>query len=266
MPDFRGRASPSDPVGLDDVNLDVGASYPRRALPPLGHNPSDGADEARGLAILLQDSPAKGSMLPHIGTPPGGRRLRGAQGNEPLGRRDKLDKVGRQLRGKPVAKPVTDLVPAQPVTFVTAEANIRMMEESRQAELTRHNRRECDNILMECWLNDVLTQRPDKAAERDLQQISTASLAGLTSYGLSREELSRDGLSAPTIERVYRALYVYTIGFHDTMKDLFVHAKSSDQVVRKVWKSFASISETALKLSFKSDFLAVLAAKDEAER
>eukprot|EP00959_Pyramimonas_sp_CCMP1952_P043697 913312-Pyramimonas_sp.AAC.1 len=116
MPELWGRASPSEPVGLDDVSVDVNASYnapyPRMALPPLNHVPGEGADP-RGLALLLHDQPAKGAILPHIGTPPGGRRPRKAQDYQPMGhgRRDKPEKViGRQLKGKPVVKPVMDLV------------------------------------------------------------------------------------------------------------------------------------------------------------
>jgi hypothetical protein len=60
------------------------------------------------------------------------------------------------------------------------------------------------------------------------------SHVGLTTYGISRDDLKKDGLSPPTIERIYRALYVYTVGFHDTMRELFDHSGKPEPLIRKV--------------------------------
>ena len=41
---------------------------------------------------------------------------------------------------------------------------------------------------------------------------------GLARFGLTRAELANAGLNNDAIDRVYRCLYVYTIGFFDVMQ------------------------------------------------
>lgn len=43
-------------------------------------------------------------------------------------------------------------------------------------------------------------------------------LQGLASYGLTRVELLGAGLSNEGIDRLYRCMYVYTVGFFDVMQ------------------------------------------------
>lgn len=45
-----------------------------------------------------------------------------------------------------------------------------------------------------------------------------STMKGLASFGLTRVELLGAGLSSPAIDRLYRGLYVYTIGFFDVMQ------------------------------------------------
>ena len=40
----------------------------------------------------------------------------------------------------------------------------------------------------------------------------SSGLHGLQNYGLTRDDLKKRGLSAKSIERVYRSMYVYTVG------------------------------------------------------
>lgn len=43
-------------------------------------------------------------------------------------------------------------------------------------------------------------------------------MQGLASYGLTRVELLGAGLSNEAIDRLYRCMYVYTVGFFDVMQ------------------------------------------------
>ncbi len=43
-------------------------------------------------------------------------------------------------------------------------------------------------------------------------------LKGLASFGLTRVELRGAGLRDESIDRLYRCLYVYTVGFFDVMQ------------------------------------------------
>jgi acyl-[acyl carrier protein]--UDP-N-acetylglucosamine O-acyltransferase len=64
---------------------------------------------------------------------------------------------------------------------------------------------------MESWLNDALTSKDDAAGADEppieLLQQGAAGLHGLQNYGLARADLKARGLSAKSIQRVYRAMY-----------------------------------------------------------
>jgi len=120
---------------------------------------------------------------------------------------------------------------------------------------------------MESWLNDALTTKkqdtdPDEPPLELLQQ-GAAALHGLQNFNLTRADLKQRGLSPKSIERIYRSMYVYTVGFHDILKELFGHCEDKADLVTSVWSGFVAISENTLKSQFKSEFLEMLGEKRE---
>ena len=84
------------------------------------------------------------------------------------------------------------------------------------------------------------------------------------------------------MQRVYRSLYVYSVGFHDVLRDVFAHVPaggpagpavgahappSKGALMRDVWRAFLRISEDSLKVAWRSEFLETVdgAARAEAE-
>lgn len=76
-------------------------------------------------------------------------------------------------------------------------------------------------------------------------------LQGLALYGLDRPSLLAAGLSHAEVDHLFRALYTFTVGFQDVLKDLLLHAPQRQRVLHDVWRAFLSISETAAKINFK---------------
>ncbi|GFH21137.1 uncharacterized protein HaLaN_18379, partial [Haematococcus lacustris] len=70
---------------------------------------------------------------------------------------------------------------------------------------------------------------------------------GLAAFGLTRTELQGAGLSSEAVDRVYRSLYVYTVGFFDVMQEILEHSEFRLEVLSNVWRGFLFISEAALK-------------------
>ncbi|CAD7702140.1 unnamed protein product, partial [Ostreobium quekettii] len=120
----------------------------------------------------------------------------------------------------------------------------------------RHHK--LDVHLLERWLDGVLDVRPLEGVKPEPLQRSSASLKGLARCGLRREDLCHAGLSAETIDRLYRALYVYSVGFFDLLQELLCHSTFRKELLTNVWKSFGKISEMAMKSAFKSDYLALI--------
>jgi hypothetical protein len=75
---------------------------------------------------------------------------------------------------------------------------------------------------METWVNQVLSgpakQHTTGLPNQQPLQPSSLSKRGLLNHGLSREELGAAGLGGDAIDRLYRALYVYSLGFFDTLQ------------------------------------------------
>jgi len=79
-------------------------------------------------------------------------------------------------------------------------------------------------LLTPLYLIQVLEPRGHRGAPGGrpepptLQRMDPALMRGLTEYGLTRPELRGAGLGEDAIDRLYRGLYVYTIGFFDLMQ------------------------------------------------
>ncbi len=85
--------------------------------------------------------------------------------------------------------------------------------------LVRENHRTQSRGLMELWVNQVLDPGSmDLSGRTESLKIDPLSLRGLTQFGLTRVELRGAGLSDASVDRLYRGLYVYTIGFFDMMQ------------------------------------------------
>lgn len=78
------------------------------------------------------------------------------------------------------------------------------------------------------------------------------AVQGLASFGLTRPELLGAGLSHDAVDRLYRGLYVYTIGFFDVMQvcshqefivsqlSLFVFVPSGSGIMDHHWVTLGS--------------------------
>ncbi|GFR49058.1 hypothetical protein Agub_g11084 [Astrephomene gubernaculifera] len=143
------------------------------------------------------------------------------------------------------------------------QASLALDQKEREMSLVRDNKREYGRILLELWVNQVLDAQSTSAAGAlgaagkvsDALKMDASALRGLASYGLTRVELLGAGLSNDAIDRLYRCMYVYTVGFFDVMQDILSHNDFRTEILSNVWKGFLTIAESALQVSFRSDYL-----------
>lgn len=69
---------------------------------------------------------------------------------------------------------------------------------------------------------------------------------------LDRDTLSTLGLPMHLIDRVYRALYVYTMGFHDLVSEIHKHSQQSDGISKIVWQIFVHLLEEVDSEDYKT--------------
>jgi hypothetical protein len=95
-----------------------------------------------------------------------------------------------------------------------------MQAREDEIALVRERQRNVGSLLLETWLNDVLMARPLDAENPGLELLSVAPgcKQGLAAYGIDRSALENAGLGGPEIDRLYRGMYVYSVGFSDMLR------------------------------------------------
>ena len=160
---------------------------------------------------------------------------------------------------RPDFPPAGEDSPLPPILIGSRSLNLQA-ESRATAELTgklllkRRTKHDLNNLLMETWLNDVLSAGAENETDPDLLVTGQVS-SGLRRFGLSRAELVDRGISGAQVDRLYRSIYVYTVGFHDLLRELFGHNRSCREHVAAVWRSVLAVSERALKVQFRSEYV-----------
>lgn len=73
----------------------------------------------------------------------------------------------------------------------------------------------------------------------------------MAAFGIDKASLLLAGLSEEVISPLYRALYVYTIGFQDKAKKLVGPLEQKHVPLNNIWRAYLAIAETAMKVGFK---------------
>ena len=74
---------------------------------------------------------------------------------------------------------------------------------------------------------------------------------GLATFSIDKASLQSAGLSGEAIGHLYRALYVYTIGFQDKVRNLFVPVEHKQLPLNNIWRAYLAIAESAMEVGFK---------------
>lgn len=90
--------------------------------------------------------------------------------------------------------------------------------------------------VLETWINETLKD----AEHLDLPGciINSDVLVPINRYQIDRKKLVTYGLPNEMIDRIYRALFVYSVGFYQLIKDQLKHTKKNFKVITDIWKVF----------------------------
>ncbi len=113
----------------------------------------------------------------------------------------------------------------------------------------------------EIWLaNKAITDiKPvqKETTQRIKSQPETYDVQFLNRIGLDRKCLRKAGLSNKTIDRVYRALFVYSFGFHEMLDEVSNNCANnvnggSGKLVAKIWEVFNALLEKCENDGYKT--------------
>jgi len=69
--------------------------------------------------------------------------------------------------------------------------------------------------VLETWVNETL----EDAEHMDIPGVilNPANRQPATRYGIDRTSLMKEGIPTETVDRVYKALFVYSVGFYELL-------------------------------------------------
>ena len=68
--------------------------------------------------------------------------------------------------------------------------------------------------------------------------------------GIDRQKLGKYGLNADQINRVYRGLFVYSVGFFELLKKCAAHTQNKGTLVSTIWRVYAILIEYCCKTDY----------------
>ena len=110
------------------------------------------------------------------------------------------------------------------------------------------------DIVLENWLDDVLKNVSPSAnlleenSGIEAKDKDCCNFRGLHNMRMCKKELGRLGLSIDEIRKIYRSLYVYSVGYFDVTSELLKHKKNTQNLIRRFCETFLIVCEKGFKV------------------
>jgi hypothetical protein len=103
--------------------------------------------------------------------------------------------------------------------------------------------------VLETWINDTLQD----AEHLDIPGIilKPESKQPISRYGIDRQLLLQSGIPGDTVDRVYRALFVYSVGFYELLKKCLEHTGKKYSIITSLWKVFSILLEYCCRTDYR---------------
>lgn len=105
------------------------------------------------------------------------------------------------------------------------------------------------SAVIETWLNETLTD----AGHIEIPGVilKPENKKPLTRYGIDSQQLQMGQLSRPQIDRIYRALFVYSLGFYEMLNKSLANSPNRNSFQSSLWKVFSILLEYCCKTNYQ---------------
>lgn len=105
------------------------------------------------------------------------------------------------------------------------------------------------NRALETWINETLTD----AYHLEIPGVLTKPEHKLPihRYGIDRNNLVNSGISTEEVDRIYRSLFVYSVGFFEMLKKILSTTKRNYQIITSIWKVYQVLLEYCCKTDYR---------------
>jgi hypothetical protein len=118
------------------------------------------------------------------------------------------------------------------------------------------------NRALEAWINETLTDAHHLEIPGVITKPEQAN--PIHRYGIDRNTLVNAGVSAEEVDRIYRSLFVYSVGFFEMLKLILSTTKRNYSIITSIWKVFQVLLEYCCKTDYRI-LIAELSDKHAAE-
>lgn len=119
--------------------------------------------------------------------------------------------------------------------------------------------------VIENWINATLVD----AEHLDIPSVilKPKNKVPLTKYAIDRNTLASSGLSSDQIDRVYRSLFVHSVGFYELLKQQLSNCSELNQlsILMSLWKVFGVLLEYACRTEYRL-LISKVTAQNEVEK
>jgi len=102
---------------------------------------------------------------------------------------------------------------------------------------------------METWLNETLG---------DAEHLNIPGVIlkpehknPVSRYGIDRLTLTNAGIPNADVDRVFRCLFVYSIGFYELIKKLVAHCNKKFTIITSIWKVYCVLLEYCCQTDYR---------------
>lgn len=102
--------------------------------------------------------------------------------------------------------------------------------------------------ILEAWINSTIVDA--EHMEIPVALAKTEQQHPLSRYGVDRHSLARAGVANGDIDRLYKALFVYSLGFYQLINKTMEHVAGKYTYVAGVWKVYSILLEYCCKVDY----------------
>lgn len=103
--------------------------------------------------------------------------------------------------------------------------------------------------VLETWINETLQD----AEHLDIPGVilKPEQKQPIQRYQIDRTELRKQGIPAEEVDRVYRGLFVYSVGFYELLNKCLQHTDKKYTVITALWKVFSILLEYCCRTDYR---------------
>jgi hypothetical protein len=103
--------------------------------------------------------------------------------------------------------------------------------------------------VIETWINETLQD----AEHLDIPGVilKPEHKNPISRYGVDRLILTNAGIPNQLVDRIYRALFVYSVGFYELIKKCIEHTEKKYTIITAIWKVFSILLEYCCRTDYR---------------